>query len=309
MVRPVLPGAVNVRRIIIIAAVSAVAVTAYAAIPTWSRTGVNDKSWILDTGAGKVATKVSSPGCAPGMQRVKGDMRQDDPQRGSVQELQSSVCLHWIPPFVNGRPVYPERCIEFDEPRWRAIVPHLATKPIDVCIDTYEYPNQEGQNPLIAVTYPESQSMCVAQGKRLCTEDEWTFACEGPDATPYPYGFKRDKVACNIDKSWRVFSESKLGKRGTDVQRDELARLWQGEPSGSRPACVSLFGVHDLTGNVDEWTTASRPSKHPSILKGGYWGPVRTRCRPTTRNHGPGHYFYQQGFRCCSDPTSKGDSK
>ncbi|MFS8071048.1 MAG: hypothetical protein ACMG6S_32165, partial [Byssovorax sp.] len=42
--------------------------------------------------------------------------------------------------------------------------------------------------------------------------------------------------------------------------------------------------------------------ERPSILKGGYWGPVRTRCRPATRSHDENHLFYQEGFRCCTDP-------
>jgi sulfatase modifying factor 1 len=37
------------------------------------------------------------------------------------------------------------------------------------------------------------------------------------------------------------------------------------------------------------------------VLKGGYWGPVRTRCRPSTRVHGLDFSFYQQGFGCCAD--------
>jgi formylglycine-generating enzyme required for sulfatase activity len=61
-----------------------------------------------------------------------------------------------------------------------------------------------------------------------------------------------------------------------------------------------VFGVYDLIGNVDEWTRSAVRGR-PSILKGGYWGPVRTRCRPTTRAHGESHAFYQQGFRCCAD--------
>ena len=56
-----------------------------------------------------------------------------------------------------------------------------------------------------------------------------------------------------------------------------------------------------LTGNVDEWTRTVREGERPSILKGGYWGPVRTRCRPATRSHDENHIFYQQGTRCCAD--------
>ena len=51
---------------------------------------------------------------------------------------------------------------------------------------------------------------------------------------------------------------------------------------------------------VDEWTMSAVGGRR-SILKGGYWGPVRTRCRPTTRAHGESHAFYQQGFRCCGE--------
>ena len=81
----------------------------------------------------------------------------------------------------------------------------------------------------------------------------------------------------------------------------ELDRLWQGLPSGSRPTCKSKTGVYDMTGNVDEWTKSSVPGERPSVLKGGYWGPVRTRCRPATKAHDETHTFYQQGFRCCAD--------
>lgn len=61
-----------------------------------------------------------------------------------------------------------------------------------------------------------------------------------------------------------------------------------------------------MTGNVDEWTTSVRRGERPSILKGGYWGPVRARCRPSTRAHGEDFAYYQQGFRCCSDVAAHG---
>ena len=50
----------------------------------------------------------------------------------------------------------------------------------DFYIDTYEYPNQRGALPTVDVTWGEAESLCAAQGKRLCTEQEWQKACTGP---------------------------------------------------------------------------------------------------------------------------------
>ena len=167
-------------------------------------------------------------------------------------------------------------------------------------MDQFEFPNRKNSNPWIFVNFNESEELCKQQGKRLCSEDEWTFACEGEEAKPYPYGYDRDQNACVIDRPWLAYHPS--GLRPRDQAFVELDRLWQGEPSGSMPRCKSDFGVYDLTGNVDEWTTKVRPEgKYKSILKGGYWSRVRTRCRPSTRSHNENHIFYQQGFRCCSN--------
>ena len=60
----------------------------------------------------------------------------------------------------------------------------------------------------------------------------------------------------------------------------------RGSISASRPArseaCVSPYGVYDMTGNVDEWVVNESGRPYKSGLKGGYWGPVRDRCRPMT---------------------------
>ena len=80
----------------------------------------------------------------------------------------------------------------------------------------------------------------------------------------------------------------------------ELDKLWQGLAAGSQPKCRSVFGVYDMIGNVDEWSSAS-VGRRRSILKGGYWGPVHARCRPMTTAHGETFPFYQTGFRCCAD--------
>lgn len=242
--------------------------------------------------------------CPAGMVEVHGDMKLDPSpnafyDQNSVEELQKKACTKWI------NREYPERCAQFDRAKWLEISKELPTKPMHFCMDRFEYPNEKGEYPIIMVNFHEAEDLCAAQGKRLCDEAEWTFACEGEEATPYPYGYARDAKACVIDEPWHPFHETALRPRDGLNARAEIDRLWQGAPSGSHPSCRSVFGVYDMTGNVDEWTRSVRPGERPSILKGGYWGPVRTRCRPSTRSHDENHMFYQQGFRCCADPGAE----
>jgi hypothetical protein len=63
-----------------------------------------------------------------------------------------------------------------------------------------------------------------------------------------------------------------------------------------------------MTGNVDEWVVNESAKPYKSALKGGYWGPVKTRCRPSTIAHAEDFSFYQIGFRCCSDPGAPDSS-
>jgi sulfatase modifying factor 1 len=229
--------------------------------------------------------------CAPGMIEVAGKMKQSF----LLDELQMQACTKWIDRK------WPERCAEYDRDKWLALSKDLPVVAQHFCIDRFEYPNRKDEYPIILVSWFEAKNACQSEGKRLCTEDEWTFACEGDEARPYPNGYVRDPEACLNDRPWRQFHDSALFPRNGENAKQELDRLWQGLPSGARPLCKSPFGVYDLTGNVDEWTRSSVPGERPSVLKGGYWGPVRTRCRPATKAHDESHVFYQQGFRCCAD--------
>lgn len=175
------------------------------------------------------------------------------------------------------------------------------------CVDRYEWPNQAGQRPEVMNTFYQAQVKCAAVGKRLCTESEWTFACEGPEMKPYPYGYARDSDICNGDRPWDDPNMKLVARRDAG----ELARLWQGKPSGSQPGCVSDFGVFDLPGNADEVAasenmTATWRGKYDSVTTGGPWyRGVRNQCRPKIYTHSEGFYYYYLGFRCCSEADGK----
>jgi hypothetical protein len=218
-------------------------------------------------------------GCSSDMVEVEGEYCASVEQR----------CVRWL----DGGKHFPRRCAEF-QPTGACLG---ATTTKHFCIDRYEFPNHAGAKPTVMRSWVEAQAACQAQGKRLCGDSEWTLACEGAERLPYPYGTKRDAKACNIDKPHQAVDEAALA----DPRRrdEEAARLWQAEPSGSRDGCVSPYGVFDMTGNVDEWVVNESHHPHKSGSKGGYWGPVRDRCRPMTTVHAEDFAFYQLGFRCC----------
>ena len=171
------------------------------------------------------------------------------------------------------------------------------------CIDRFEYPNRASVLPAVMATWEEADAACRAEGKRLCTDSEWTLACEGQTRLPYPYGYARDASACNIDRPYQLPRFEAFAQ--TRQIASEVARLDQRVPSGSMPRCVSPFGVYDMTGNVDEWVVNEHGEPDISGLKGGYFGPIRARCRPMTTAHNRWFRFYQVGFRCCADGSTE----
>ena len=197
-----------------------------------------------------------------------------------------------------------ERCVLYESPS-RCV--SKKRKYSSFCMDRFEYPNKLGEKPRVLTSWTHAKKLCEGVGKRLCTEDEFNFACEGPDMLPYVYGFKRDKNVCNIDKDYRYPDHSKVMLEYDECLLEpwckaEIERLDQREPIGQRTSCVSWAGVYDLNGNANEWVEI--PKEKPpnrSGLKGGWWGPVRGRCRPTVTFHKESDYGYEAGFRCCTD--------
>jgi sulfatase modifying factor 1 len=202
-------------------------------------------------------------------------------------------------------------CEEFDEPS-KCVGKRIHKR---FCIDQYEYPNKKLGRPRVMFNFPQAQHLCAAEGKRVCTETEWTTACEGPEYKPYPYGYVREPKSCNGDRQYvepRVIDHDAKGtaiyafaSKVESISAPELERLWQGVESGSQPRCVSDYGVWDMPGNADELAASETPepaSKYDNVTTGGPWlYGVRNQCRPKIYTHNEGFAYYYLSTRCCAE--------
>jgi formylglycine-generating enzyme required for sulfatase activity len=172
-------------------------------------------------------------------------------------------------------------------------------------MDRYEWPNERDTLPRTLVSWLEARKLCAQSGKRLCTDDEFTFACEGDAMRPYVHGFRRDRTKCNVDRPYRPRSFTFVPWEPCMADgecRAAFEAIDQRVPAGSMEECRSEDGIYDLNGNANEWVLNTKGPHQPGI-KGGWWGPVRNRCRPMVTFHREADFGYEVGFRCCADPS------
>jgi hypothetical protein len=241
----------------------------------------------------------AAPACPTGMLLVDGDY---------CTQLELRCAKSWYAKW-NDKTI----CERFEEPS--TCTGHKVKKRF--CIDTYEYPNKKGERPRVMFNFPQAQHLCEAVGKRVCTETEWTMACEGPSYKPYPYGYVREPNRCNGDRDYiepKVIAHDDKGvamyafaSKDDAVRGPELERLWQGRASGSEVdgACVSDYGVWDMPGNADELASSETPeptSEYDNVTTGGPWlYGVRNQCRPKIYTHNEGFAYYYLSTRCCAE--------
>ncbi|MCA9644055.1 MAG: SUMF1/EgtB/PvdO family nonheme iron enzyme [Myxococcales bacterium] len=156
------------------------------------------------------------------------------------------------------------------------------------CMDRDEYAEAGESRPANFKSFNDAKKTCSAQGKRVCAESEWNFACEGEEMRPYPYGFKRDPEACNADLQ--------------DIVDTEKGKLYDLRAErGSHPKCESPFGVRDMSGNLEEFVAIDGTANSRPAMKGAYWQPGRNFCRAAQTAHDSYYNGMETGFRCCAD--------
>jgi hypothetical protein len=201
---------------------------------------------------------------------------------GSYCPKVKQVCKRWLDPMTSAYWNY--RCAEYAQPSV-CLSPTREKKRF--CIDREEYVAPGESLPLDHQSWTSAAKVCAARGARLCLESEWELACEGEDMRPYPYGWTRDATACNIDRM-------DLGKVG---RLNDLRA-----PPSAYPRCVSPYGVHDMSGNIEEWATLDRGrAPDRSTMKGAWWLPGKNTCRAATLGHGEIYEGSQVGVRCCKE--------
>ena len=154
----------------------------------------------------------------------------------------------------------------------------------------------------------EAEAACKASRKRLCTGDEWLYACRGKTPTTFPYGDERKEGYCNDSGRAPVMSlHPELGDgvyASSEAMNDP--RINQSPntvaKTGQYSKCKNAFGVYDMVGNLHEWTADVSAGR--GTFRGGYYQDTHLNgdgCRYKTVAHDVSYHDYSTGFRCCSD--------
>jgi hypothetical protein len=167
-----------------------------------------------------------------------------------------------------------------------------------------------GRKPQAYISGTQAQAACKLAGKRLCTQDEWLAACQGPSRFTYPYGNTYQKGACNEGRATNPVNDCFgpggsvfTGKNMNDpccVNKPNTVA-----PGGSFSKCVSAYGVYDLHGNLHEWIDATTSSGN-GVFRGGFFVDAKINgagCLYRTVAHAKTYHDYSTGFRCCADPA------
>ncbi len=255
-----------------VASLVVAAARARDAHPMAENHGVAAEPRIAGSGGAADPRPVSLGPCPEGMMLVEGEYCPRVEER----------CIRWMDP--PGK-FHEYRCAEYARPS-HCVAPRVHKR---FCIDRRERSEDASGLPLNMQSWSDAKRACQAAGARVCLETEWTFACEGEELRPYPYGYSRQARACNADRTDLLVPGNP--RRLKDSR----------ERSGSHPDCKSPFGVLDMAGNVAEWVSVDGvPEGSVVVQKGNWWQPGKHACRDAQAGHNRFYKGTETGFRCCA---------
>jgi formylglycine-generating enzyme required for sulfatase activity len=204
---------------------------------------------------------------------------------------------------ANERPVHPATVASFWIDRtevtvaaYRACVDEHACARPERRSATCTFELGDADLPVSCVHWKDAEAYCRFANKRLPSEIEWEYAAHGPLAVPFPWGAT---ASCS---------------NAITLINDQTGRSCASKPArvGTHPAGASVFGVLDMSGNVEEWTSdwyseSLTPGPGPRagaahVLRGGGWLSAPSLSRTTTRDWGSAlEAGPNVGFRCARD--------
>jgi formylglycine-generating enzyme required for sulfatase activity len=162
----------------------------------------------------------------------------------------------------------------------------------------------QGRLPAVQVSWYGAALYCETRGKRLPTENEWEAAARGRDDRRFPWGNEAPRCA-----DLAIPDDGKLAMSGRCPLGDAVAIRWVGAAAQD----VTPDGVHDLGGNVAEWTSslfvegnraahiANATGEAARTIRGGSWA-FSAMARSSGRTKRPPSVMAANlGFRCASD--------
>ena len=187
------------------------------------------------------------------------------------------------------------------------------------------WPLNRPRQPVVRVSCEQAMAFCRWLSERtgervaLPTEAQWEYACRAGSATSWNYGNAETDFSGHAnmaDQSLRRLAWEGWRPRSPDVvARDERFNDGQLVTAEVGAYAPNTWGLHDLHGNVAEWTASlyeqrtSRPvGGELQVVRGGSWRDRPERCRSSFRLAYPRFQpVYNVGFRVVVEEADSGD--
>jgi formylglycine-generating enzyme required for sulfatase activity len=152
--------------------------------------------------------------------------------------------------------------------------------------------------PVLYLTWNDAKTYCESQDKRLPTEEEWEKAARGTDGRRFPWG--------------NTFEPGKSNTFESGMRDPQAVASFED---------VSPYGVYDMLGNVQEWTSGwykaykGNPKKDEHfgeryrVVRGASARIYGSRAHLWDRSAYVPNSLYDFGFRCAKDATPEEAAK